>query len=258
MEEVIANLQREMQVAVQELRSMLTDVATRVGHMEANRPVDVSSSPQGPPHDEMAQSGRRAGEQNRQTTSQTPASPSERRCDDVPVPDAGVDLTKWAHKEKILLQGIEEMKKPNEWTRFLQQLRMGSDTYYPFVHEFAHAMKKLDKQPNGQDVRDMALTLGLDNEEMNHFLTDLWKVFVAKVRGPGCSILTHTLDTNSFGAQIALRSPIAWWELEREAEGATWSRKLDLARMCTNPVRARQARPRRTDCRTPELFAANS
>ena len=238
-----------MQASILELRNLLVDVASRVTAMELAR--DTAQTGTGPSGSNATPSaGARPGDGPRATDEETRARSGDDglraratdqsyRAHNVPIPDHDVDRNRWAHKDKVMMLGIEEYRKSSDWIRFLQQLRMGLDSYYPFITEFAQEMKRSDRQPNAQDLRDIGLKLCLDAGEMSHFLADLWKVLVAKVKGPGCSILTHTLDTQCAGGQIALRAPIAWWELERESEGATWSRKLDLTRQITTPTRAR-------------------
>ena len=82
----------------------------------------------------------------------------------------------------------------------------------------------------------MCVTLNLEQLELTHFMEDVWKVLVIKVKGSIRSILKHVVDTEK---NPMLRTPLAWWELEKEAEGDARARKRDLARQVTHPTRAR-------------------
>ena len=137
------------------------------------------------------------------------------------------------------MKGIDTCEKPQDWGTFRTQVRLFLDVDYPFISEFVQLMHTLQEAPTARDLSLWADRLGTDRQLFLTFLTDLWKILAAKVRGTGSSIIAHILDTMTSVSTESLRGPAAWFELEREAAGQTNDRKLEVARAVAQPTRVK-------------------
>ena len=137
------------------------------------------------------------------------------------------------------MRGIEIYQKAQDWSTFRTQIRLFLDVDYPFVSEFVQLMHTLETAPSTIDLALWADRLGVERGFFRTFLTDLWKILAAKIRGTGSSIIAHVLDTMSSVSMENMRAPAAWFELERESAGQTNDRKLEVARAITQPTRVK-------------------
>ena len=226
----LAALQRDLQATVGEVRSQMAEVAVRISTMEEQQRVREAH------HEGVTISGRRTVDQAH-ARAQRPT--GDRSAQDTPTPeddDEPGPRQRWAHLEKTLMSGIEECKRHEDWLKLVDQIRMSVDIHYPAVHNFVREMRRMEQRPSLADLKEVSMRLNMTSQEFTRFMEDLWKVLILKTKGPVTSILRHVVDTES---APLLRTPVAWWELEKEAEGASWARKRDLAKWVVHPTRAR-------------------
>ena len=91
-------------------------------------------------------------------------------------PDPPETLPKLISNQKEKLTAIPELKQPEEWPRFINQVMLVMDVAYPWIADWMQRIQQLSDRPNRASLHRIAqgMQLGLENNGLyGQFTIDL-------------------------------------------------------------------------------------